>query len=1150
MTSMNTDISTLRHQSSRDMVVVIRDWLEEVNSSPQPDDVIRIAMDHIAENLTSHDEIDVSLRQRNIFQLLVAREYGLSPPFAHKYLTDCLSVSSKVKPLVYMALSLFESPDTTYSSDTLHVVLEDLEERSMCTLQWLACTSCTFDSTILCHIGSFLKNIVFRSVAATALVNRASAALLNLCRTHKNEVSFTDVLPRLEVLLSRDDISHTLYSNLLGMCVTMSESECEEKEVIASAVMTQFQRLTSAVHTGTHDDQFSAALLVQKCLQFFRSFSYKVMKKDERFYSSKNIGAQYAVPTWWSSLQTVLKSVLVRADNLDSTVASHLKTSDQSETRQLFSSKLLMTSLQLSTVLFLIRIYTQQLLLKLNSISPVSNMLNTTSVENGIVFGSLFQESIKCILRLIKHTDVHVKTCALRCGYHLAYIVRTVNKSKSQCCQHVPSEVDHFILRLVGPVDDILLAVANEIKEGKLENCDTVREAITHIVLYSSEELCFRIQNLMLEMVSTSKSTAKTLLDEIARGLVLLSQRLYIVSMWTIGSVMPDSYTAVVQELDDGTPFQLIEIGNETQWPQQSACCGLDDVMPHWLMNRKKPSSSEFPIFPRIHLGLTNSTPKIPTESSSLIRGDVSAPDGVAMATLESTIESSHVSEWHSSHLNLERKENLSPTHATSPPSSTLLGTLSLKRLTSGSSYSATQQFRRESVSFNVQEKFTAKCNAKGSIESTSVNGTVLMSSKVNQRTSIEVGLNINHPDIFRQIDKRLRPSETVIADRVIMNDECVRKVDARGSIYVLAEPGGQEDVTVMEYTIANSPSPLTTQCYASCAYDNSNPNLCSIRYKIHILNTSSDLNIFDMVLTVPVPSFTTAESFHYDCSKHGARVKSTFFPLEKNVIIKLKKIKAKMDSVVTFVLKATGVEYNRFGALDQIIKRIDIEDEAYSPQMYDEISVQFYLRPLKNTSPYASSLSTLSLRYVKFLGQRVNIATKIRFLLSVDWYTSSVEEADVDDTRIVKPKYGILGFLKSHKCSEIDNKSRKHESRVRTCATETKHPERDLSRQGSTESAGGGIFVDVGNRNWEWERDAKLLEDLESDDGIDIDAIQARCARAFGPDAVYTAIERSYSRSDSKYGVNGELFESRLIFSDTFDSVYEKDGATNLNEA
>ena len=69
-------------------------------------------------------------------------------------------------------------------------------------------------------------------------------------------------------------------------------------------------------------------------------------------------------------------------------------------------------------------------------------------------------------------------------------------------------------------------------------------------------------------------------------------------------------------------------------------------------------------------------------------------------------------------------------------------------------------------------------------------------------------------------------------------------------------------------------------------------------------MNTSSDLNIFDMVLTVPVPSFTTAESFHYDCSKHGARVKATFFPLEKNVIIKLKKIKAKMDSVVTFVLK------------------------------------------------------------------------------------------------------------------------------------------------------------------------------------------------------------------------------------------------------
>jgi hypothetical protein len=182
-----------RTESSRSLLA---QWLQKFNGKENSTKHIKEAIIDMKSRLANMSSLDTNGIRFDILRLIVCREHGRSPSFAFQYLMEGFRHSSKLRPMLYMALPLFEHQFESMPEFFFGRLEADLVEHSIHMLKWLACTTIIFHKDVVEKFTTHLKSLVFYAIVETDIVCLASAVLLNLSRTHGALVQYTDVLHR------------------------------------------------------------------------------------------------------------------------------------------------------------------------------------------------------------------------------------------------------------------------------------------------------------------------------------------------------------------------------------------------------------------------------------------------------------------------------------------------------------------------------------------------------------------------------------------------------------------------------------------------------------------------------------------------------------------------------------------------------------------------------------------------------------------------------------------------------------------------------------------------------------------------------------------------------------------------------------------
>ena len=193
-------------KSTRDMLstrTALRQWLEKCignESSKHIDDTLS----GIRSRLGTLGDMKTEDIQFDLARIIACREFGRKVWFAFQYIMEGFMQSSRLRPILYMALSLFESQQQPpFSVQFFEAVEADLCEHNIHMMKWMACTCVSFSPTLLDVIAVHMKSMVFHSVKETHLVCLASAVLVNLCRNQGKEMFFADIIPRYRTIWKR-----------------------------------------------------------------------------------------------------------------------------------------------------------------------------------------------------------------------------------------------------------------------------------------------------------------------------------------------------------------------------------------------------------------------------------------------------------------------------------------------------------------------------------------------------------------------------------------------------------------------------------------------------------------------------------------------------------------------------------------------------------------------------------------------------------------------------------------------------------------------------------------------------------------------------------------------------------------------------------
>jgi hypothetical protein len=271
----------------------------------------------------------------------------------------------------------------------------------------------------------------------------------------------------------------------------------------------------------------------------------------------------FAIPSWWSSLQAALRAILNKNLAYESAedprtplpLQSSLDTtpSNSNSTR----SAMLVASLQLSASQTLLAIYRSQLLSAFSATSPVPyqslHLFSCASIENGIIFGSLLSNSLQSLQRLFTPSasaatasavsvDWSLQLSALRSvtmfGEFLSSLRRQENFLRFK-------EIQLFVSAMTSQLEEILQLWIHKIRSHRAaaDGLEFVRESVTAVVRYGTRETCQSLQ-LMLHtklreetLPSSSASSvagkgksqqdSEAMRREFTRGLLLCAQRSY-----------------------------------------------------------------------------------------------------------------------------------------------------------------------------------------------------------------------------------------------------------------------------------------------------------------------------------------------------------------------------------------------------------------------------------------------------------------------------------------------------------------------------------------------------------------------------------------------------------------------------------------------
>jgi hypothetical protein len=270
----------------------------------------------------------------------------------------------------------------------------------------------------------------------------------------------------------------------------------------------------------------------------------------------------FAIPIWWAVLQTSIRAILNKNIGYDSVEDPH---ADSSIPFGRYRSASLVASLQLSALHTLLSICQSQFL---SSSHQSLHFFSCPSIENGIIFGSLFPFAFKCLSRLCEFPLLMIRFTAMRCVSSYGELFSSLRRQDSlQEMTEVRLFSQHSQETLNDTLMHLWLTMIN--KEKYRDDQELLREAITGIVRYGSLDSCHSLQLILHSKLNEdpppppppppttrsadSSSSVIALLTEkrrreYTRGLLLCSQRNYFQTLQIIATTGGQTFVDLAQE--------------------------------------------------------------------------------------------------------------------------------------------------------------------------------------------------------------------------------------------------------------------------------------------------------------------------------------------------------------------------------------------------------------------------------------------------------------------------------------------------------------------------------------------------------------------------------------------------------------------------
>lgn len=190
---------------------LLYDWIEKLTADDQPlraQIALKEGMLVVKEHLGNFKEISAEDAKDDILRILVLSVLDFSSlefgQCASEYLSNTLVLSSRraLKPLVYMSMAVIKSgaPQDTRGDHFYDTIFEDIDACDSHALRWVCNTTAPMSTLVVTRIASSLHNLLFRSVASDAVLQKAAMGLLNLCRHHGASVGLGEEVHRCCVL--------------------------------------------------------------------------------------------------------------------------------------------------------------------------------------------------------------------------------------------------------------------------------------------------------------------------------------------------------------------------------------------------------------------------------------------------------------------------------------------------------------------------------------------------------------------------------------------------------------------------------------------------------------------------------------------------------------------------------------------------------------------------------------------------------------------------------------------------------------------------------------------------------------------------------------------------------------------------------------
>jgi hypothetical protein len=535
--------------------------------------------------------------------------------------------------------------------------------------------------------------------------------------------------------------------------------------------------------------------------------------------------------------------------------------------------------------------------------------------------------------------------------------------------------------------------------------------------------------------------------EEYVRALLRYSERNYVQSLQLIAHTAPSSYNNVVEACSGNiqllhqttSSFHAASLDEPTQGKACSATsfASAPKVWTVWQRHIPSPVVTS-PPSPHVLPSLSQFSPdqltsfdavssSASTEQQPLVpatdtppRGDLSdnvqPPPSRSLsseASFSSSFSSSSLPQQHQQQITpppeLRRAASSEPRGLGSPrksPSRTLskfsLGNISQTFSSSFSSsidsYDGIQTVSKESISFLIREVFSGICLKNGLLQNDSIDvqGRILMTSKVNKEVSVEVGMNLNHPNVFSGVTQRLCDTETVNAYAITTEKALVRKVDPRGSIVVLASPeqNSNAEQEVLQYNLKYKACPLKVVSSCSCLEDNTGTEVFTVIIHQKYENISDIVDICDLYVNIDLPSNDSV--INCDVMADN-QMKFTLNADKQGCVCKFTKLKRHKVSILHVKIQMKGVNVNRFNSLDKQLQggvSPNTHDSSGDEMALNNAKVKFVVvPPKKSNSPNISVLSGFNLRFIKVLDKTAKISKTISFEVALQAFEASFRD-------------------------------------------------------------------------------------------------------------------------------------------------------------